>query len=72
MREYEDTGEVKASSVELEVFGEGSTATAALAQLKCAILDLYDELAESAPEMLGEPPLAWLRILQRFVARDHE
>ena len=72
IREYEDTGEVKASSVELEVFGEGPTAAAALAQMKSAILDLYDELAESEPDTLGELPLAWLRILQRFVERDQE
>lgn len=70
IREYEGTGAVTANSVELEVFGEGTTSSAAIAQLKQAILDLYDELTEEDQDVLGELPLSWLRILQRFIERD--
>lgn len=69
IREYVETGEVKAGSVELEVFGTGSTPAAAIMELKQAILDLYDELAECDPDTLGDLPLGWLRILQRFIER---
>ena len=72
IREYEETGEVTAHSVELEVFGEGATSSAAIAQLKQAVLDLYDELTECDLDELGDLPLSWLRILQRFIERDEE
>lgn len=70
IREYAESGEVKASSTELEVFGIGSTAAAAMMELKQAILDLYDELTDCDPHTLGDLPLGWLRILQRFIERD--
>lgn len=70
IREYEETGEVTANSVELEVFGEGATSSTAIAQLKQAILDLYDELTECDQDVLGDLPASWLRILQRFIERD--
>ena len=70
IREYPESGEVKASSTELEVFGIGSTPAAAMMELKQAILDLYDELTDCDPQTLGDLPLGWLRILQRFISRD--
>ena len=58
---------VIASFPEIEAFGEGSTESEAVLNLKHAILDLYDELSADPPESLGELPKAWLRVLQRLI-----
>jgi hypothetical protein len=56
-----------ASLPEIEAFGEGSTESEAVLNLKHAILDLYDELSADPPESLGELPKAWLRVLQKLI-----
>ena len=54
---------------ELDAFGEGATPTDAIHELKNVVLDLYDELTTTDPATLGEPPLAWLRILRKVVVK---
>lgn len=65
----DDAGSVTARAVALEVFGEGATEDEALAQLRQAILDLYDELAGCDPATLGDLPRGWRRELGRLIER---
>jgi len=53
----------------LEVFGEGATDAEAILNLKRAMLDLYDELAKADPDLLGDLPKGWLRILGKIVVK---
>ena len=41
----------------------------AILNLKNAILDLFDELTEAAPETLGKLPQMWSRILDKIITR---
>ena len=66
VEEYPDDT-IIASFPEIEAFGEGSTESEAVLNLKHAILDLYDELDADLPESLGELPKAWLRVLRRLI-----
>jgi len=66
IEEYSD-GSVIARFPEVEVFGEGNNEPIAIVDLKNAILDLYDELSETAPSTLGDTPKMWLRILTRII-----
>jgi hypothetical protein len=70
IEEYTDEMNVIARLPELEVFGEGSTISEAVWALKNAILDLYDELTAENPALLGDLPLAWLRILKRIITKN--
>jgi hypothetical protein len=68
IEEYRDES-VIARFPEVEAFGEGRSEPEAIANLKLAILDLYDELAEAEPASLGKVPQAWQRVLKRLVSR---
>jgi hypothetical protein len=70
IEEYPGEDAVIASFPEVEVFGEGITEAEAIQNLKCAMLDLYDELDETLPEELGELPKAWLRVLRQIIQKD--
>lgn len=70
IEEYLGEDIVIASFPEIEVFGEGATEAEALTNLKWAILDLYEELMESAPDQLGNLPKAWLTILRKIIKQD--
>lgn len=70
IEEYPGEDTVIASFPEIEVFGEGVTEAEALMNLKWAILDLYEELMESAPDELGDLPKAWLSILRKIVKQN--
>ncbi len=65
----EEYGEndVVARFPELEISGIGNTDAEAIQNLKCALLDLFDELTETDPDTLGELPKMWLRILTRLI-----
>ena len=65
----DDAGIVTARAADFEVFGEGATVDAALAQLRGAILDLYDELAGCDPATLGDLPREWWREMERLIER---
>jgi hypothetical protein len=65
----DDAGWVTARVLDFGVVGEGVTVDAALAQLRQAILDLYDELAGCDPAMLGDLPREWWRELERLIER---
>lgn len=69
IEEYHHDDVVIARLPELEVLGEGVTDTEAISNLKLAILDLYDELTETDPHLLGDLPQAWLRILTKTIAK---
>lgn len=71
IEEYPGEDTVIASFPEIEVFGEGVTEAEALMNLKWAILDLYEELMESAPDELGDLPKAWLSILRKIVKQNN-
>jgi hypothetical protein len=70
IEEYPGEDTVIASFPEIEVFGEGATESEALTNLKWSMLDLYDELIESAPDELGDLPKAWLSILQKIIKQN--
>lgn len=61
---------VTARCPELDVIGEGSTASTAIYDLKNAVLDLYDELIAADSLSLGPAPLAWLRILTKLIVKE--
>lgn len=65
VEEYDD--EAVARIPELNVFASATTDTEALALLKAEIVSLYDELAASPAEELGEKPAAWLALLKHLV-----
>ena len=67
VEEYRDES-VVARFPEVEAFGEGHSEPEALANLKLAILDLYDELAEAKAPTLGREPRAWWRVLGRLIS----
>jgi len=69
VEEYPGDDVVIARFPELEVFGEGATDAEAIFNLKQAILDLYDELTETDPDLLGDLPQTWLRILCKIVVK---
>ncbi len=68
VEEYESEGAI-ARCPELDAFGEGSTPSAAIGDLKNVILDLYDDLVATDPTALGELPIAWLGFLRRTVVK---
>jgi len=70
IEEYPGDDAVIASFPEVEVFGEGITEAEAIQNLKCAMLDLYEELDETLPEELGDLPKAWLRVLRQIIQKD--
>jgi hypothetical protein len=70
IEEYPGDDAVIASFPEVEVFGEGITEAEAIQNLKCAMLDLYEELEETLPEELGDLPKAWLRVLRQIIQKD--
>jgi len=70
IEEYPNDEIVIARFPELEIFGEGNTGTEALINLKQEILDLYDELTETDPDVLGILPKAWLQILTKIIVKD--
>ena len=70
IEEYPGDDAVIASFPEVEVFGEGLTEAEAIQNLKCAMLDLYEELDETLPEELGDLPKAWLRVLRQIIQKD--
>ena len=51
------------------MFGEGITDSEAILNLKNSILDLYDELTETDPDILGKLPKMWLRILGKIISK---
>ena len=69
IEEYRDES-VIARFPEVEVFGEGYSESEAIANLKIAILDLYDELGEVGLENLGKEPHMWWRVLNRLVSKS--
>jgi hypothetical protein len=71
IEEYPGEDTVIASFPEIEIFGEGVTEAEALMNLKWAILDLHEELMESAPDELGDLPKAWLSILRKIVKQNN-
>jgi hypothetical protein len=70
IEEYPGEDTVIASFPEVEAFGEGVTEAEAIQNLKCAMLDLYEELDETLPEELGGLPKAWLRVLRQIIQKD--
>jgi hypothetical protein len=68
VEEYPDDS-VVARLPEAEVFGEGNSEAEALQNLRCAILDLYDDLTEATPDSLGDAPRVWLRVLERIIVK---
>lgn len=70
VREDAAAGPVQASLAALALFGEGPTPAAAMAQLQAAILDLYEEMAESDPATLGDLSLGWLGMLREWIEQD--
>lgn len=70
IEEYPGEDAVIASFPEIEVFGEGVTEAEALMNLKWAVLDLYEELIESASDELGDLPKAWLSILRKIIKQN--
>ena len=70
IEEYPGEETVIASFPEIEVFGEGATEAEALMNLKWAVLDLYEELTESASDELGDLPKAWLSILRKIIKQN--
>jgi hypothetical protein len=71
IEEYPGDEVVIARSPELEVFGEGFTDSEAIYNLKLAILDLYDELVETEPDILGDLPHSWLETLTRIIIKTN-
>jgi len=69
VEEYPNEEIIIARYPEVEVFSEGATESEAINGLKDAILDLYDELTESAPEDLGSLPRSWLNILTQIIGK---
>ncbi len=69
IEEYPDDS-VIARFPEIEVFGEGTTDSEAILNLKSSILDLFDELTETDPKTLGKLPRMWLRILERIIIKN--
>lgn len=67
IEEFPGEEEIIASFPEVEVFGEGTTEAEAILNLKWAILDLYQDLLDTAPEELGSLPRSWLKILQQII-----
>jgi hypothetical protein len=66
--EYED-GEVIASIPELEIFADGPTAEAAVAELKLEFEDLTDMLFAMEDKQLGEAPRAWKKMLAKVLRK---
>jgi len=69
IEEYFGEETIIANFPEVEVFGEGVTEAEAILNLKWAILDLYQELIEISPELLGDLPKTWLSILQQIIQK---
>lgn len=69
IEEYREEEVTIARWPEVEVFGEGHNPSTAIQELKKAILDLYDELVNGDPSLLGDLPLAWRRILSKTITR---
>ena len=67
IEEYRDES-VIARFPEVEAFGQGYSESEAIANLKIAILDLYDELVEL--ENLGKEPQMWRRVLNRLISKS--
>ena len=65
LEEYEE--EAVARIPELDVFASADTDSEALGLLKREVVTLYEELAATPVERLGERPLAWLRLLERVI-----
>jgi hypothetical protein len=65
LEEYEE--EAVARIPELDVFASADTDSEALALLKREVVTLYEELAATPVERLGERPFAWLRLLERVI-----
>jgi hypothetical protein len=65
LEEYEE--EAVARVPELDVFASADTDSEALALLKREVETLYEELAATPIEQLGERPRAWLRLLERVI-----
>lgn len=66
--EYED-GEVIASIPELEIFADGPTAEAAVAELRLEIMDLADILFDTDDKALGDAPWAWKKMLVKVLRK---
>jgi predicted RNase H-like HicB family nuclease len=69
IEEYTEDDTIIASFPEIEVFGEGATISEAIVSLKQAILDLFEELNESSPELLGDLPKTWHKVLYRLIIK---
>ena len=67
IEEYRDES-VIARFPEVEAFGQSYSESEAIANLKIAILDLYDELVEL--ENLGKEPQMWRRVLNRLISKS--
>ncbi len=67
IEEYLGDDTVIASFPEVEAFGEGTTETEAILNLKLSILDLYSELKETPVDELGNLPRSWLNVLQKII-----
>ena len=65
LEEYDE--EAVARIPELDVFASADTDSEALGLLKREVVTLYEELAATPVERLGERPLAWLRLLERVI-----
>jgi hypothetical protein len=64
-----DQDEVIASIPELEVFADGPTAEAAIAELKLEVLDLADMLFTMDDELLGVAPRTWKKALAKVIRK---
>jgi len=71
IEEYPNEDSYIASYPELEVFGEGSTESEAIMNLKLAILDLYDDLLSTQSGELGDLPKNWLHILKQLIIKSN-
>jgi len=65
LEEYDE--EAVARIPELDVFASADTDSDALGLIKREVVGLYEELAATPVERLGERPLAWLRLLERVI-----
>ncbi len=61
--------EVVASIPELEIFADGPTAEAAVAELKLEVLDLADMLFAMDDGDLGEAPKTWKKMLGKVLRK---
>ena len=68
VEEYEDD-KIAVSLPGFSLYADGSSVLEALGQLKIEVLDLYDELSETDPEVLGPLPASWLVALDGLIER---